>query len=153
MPNNVQPMNPARMMHLPPGDFSMLVLRDAAASLDQARGYIERCSDAHPNDPIVLARALTIQILAESLDQYILSTGDNPMPTEQPTNTPYDSHRRALGGAGANRNLPLQAGEVAEYPRRSSFEALAERVLIGACVVGACGVAGILAAIAIRSLS
>jgi hypothetical protein len=150
MPNNIQPMNPARMTHLPPGDFSMLVLRDAAASLDQARGYIERCSDAHPNDPIVLARALTIQILAETLDQYILSTGDCPMPTEQPK-MPFDSHVRALNH-GANRGLPLQAGEIAEYPRRSSFEALAERVLIGACVIGACGVAGILAAIAIRSL-
>lgn len=138
MRNNIQPLNPARMTHLPPGDFSMLVLRDAAASLDQARGYIERCSDAHPNDPIVLARALTIQILAETLDQYILSTGDNPMPTEQPTNTPYDSHRRALAGAGANRNLPLQAGEVAFY-KRPLKDVIIDRLFLSVAVLAIIG--------------
>jgi hypothetical protein len=152
MSNNIQPMNPARMTHLPPGDFSMLVLRDAAASLDQARGYIERCSDAHPNDPIVLARALTIQILAETLDQYILSTGDNPMPTEQPK-LPYDSHARQLAGRGANQDMGLTAFEVAEIRRPSTARRNAERVLIGAVIGGACVLAGVVGALLIWSVA
>lgn len=138
---NIYPINPARMTHLPPRDFSMLVLRDAAASLDQARGYIERCSDAHPHDAVVMARALTIQIIAETLDQYILSTGDYPMPSERPQ-LPRDTYARALAGPGANRNLPLQAGEVATF-KRSRRAVLTDRVMFTLLfvLVGAFGLA------------
>ena len=152
MSNNVQPMNPARMAHLAPGDFSMLVLRDAAASLDQARGCLERCSDANPNDPVVLARALTIQILAEALDQYLLATGDHPMPTEQPK-LPYDSHARQLAGRGANQDMGLAAFEVAEIRRPSTARRNAERVLIGAVIGGACVLAGVVGALLIWSVA
>ena len=153
MSNNVHPLNPARMMHLAPGDFSMLVLRDVAASLDQARGCLERCSDANPNDPIVLARALTIQILAEALDQYLLATGDHPMPTEQPK-LPYDSHARQLAGRGANQDMGLTAFEVAEIRRRpSTARRNAERALIGAVIGGACVLAVIVGALLIWSVA
>jgi hypothetical protein len=119
----------------------MVILRNTAAHLDRARGCLERCSDDNPADAVVLARALTVQILAEALDQYILATGDNPMPSERPQ-LPRDTYARALAGPGANRNLPLQAGEVATF-KRSRRAVLTDRVMFTLLfvLVGAFGLA------------
>ena len=131
------PYRASKLAYLPTEDYYFATLAEALT--------LEAAHNLAPQDDEILSRLLTARALLIALEP------EKPaMPSEQPK-MPFDSHARALNH-GANRGLPLQAGEIAEYPRRSSFETIAERVLIGACVVGACGVAGILAAIAIRSL-
>lgn len=132
------PHRASKLAYLPEPDYFEAVFAEAMV--------LEAAHKLDPEDDDIFFRLLTARHLLEAL----LAEEPDAMPTEQPK-MPFDSHARALNH-GANRGLPLQAGEIAEFPHRSSFEAIAERVLIVACVVGACGVAGILAAIAIRSL-
>lgn len=132
------PYRASKLAYLPTEDYYFAILSEALT--------LETAHNLAPDDEEILHRLMTTRALLIAL----APEEPDAMPTEQPK-MPFDSHARALNH-GANRGLPLQAGEIAEYPRRSSFEALAERILIGACVVGACGVAGILSAIAIRSL-
>jgi hypothetical protein len=131
------PYRASKLAYLPAEDYFEAILLEAL--------MLETAHNLAPDDEEILHRLMTTRALLIAL----APEEPDAMPTEQPK-MPFDSHARALHH-GANRGLPLQAGEVAEFPHRSSFEALAERVLIVACVVGACGVAGILAAIAIRT--
>lgn len=72
---------------------------------------LEAAHDADPDDEIILSRLCTALILIK-----YFSEEQHDMPSEQPK-LPHNSHTRDLAGPGANRNMPLQAGEVASYAR------------------------------------
>ena len=128
------PYRASKLAYLPTEDYYFAILAEALV--------LETAHNLAPDDEEILhrlmtARALLIALLPE----------ENAMPSEQPK-MPYDSHARALNH-GANRGLPLQAGEVAEFARPSAFQRLTGHTLNVACVVAG---AALLVAIVIRAL-
>ena len=128
------PYRASRLAYLPEPDYFVAILAEA---LD-----LEAAHNLAPDDEEILHRLMTARELLIALQPK-----ENAMPSEQPK-MPFDSHARALNH-GANRGLPLQAGEVAEFARPSAFQRLTEHTLNVACIVA--GVA-LLVAIAVRVL-
>jgi hypothetical protein len=83
------------------------------AILDEAL-ELEAAHDANPEDEEIILRLCVALLLVKTILE------DEFMPSERPT-LPRDTYARDLAGPGANRNMPLQAGEVATYAKASRF--------------------------------
>ena len=132
------PYRASRLAYLPEPDYFVAILAEALV--------LETAHNLAPDDEEILHRLMTARALLIAFQPE-----ENAMPSEQPK-MPFDSHARALNH-GANRGLPLQAGEVAEFARTSAFQRLTEHTLNAACVVAWLVVVGVLATIAIKVMT
>lgn len=132
------PYRASKLAYLPEPDYFVAILAEALV--------LETAHNLAPDDEEILHRLMTARALLVALQPE-----ETAMPSEQPK-MPFDSHARALNH-GANRGLPLQAGEVAEFARPSTFQRFIERTLNAACVVAWLVVAGVLATIAIKVMT